>query len=100
MGKENKNKFIFTGKWAHKLDFHPLNDDTYMNFKLEEIKKSAIPARTVQQLDRAQVKFKPVANHQSNVSIVLTLPFIIQFFLVTHNLMFQCRLKIFKNRRP
>lgn len=39
-----------------------------MNLKLEAIRKAAIPARTVKQLDRIVQNYKPVSDHKHNVS--------------------------------
>jgi transcription initiation factor TFIIF subunit beta len=61
-------KLFMEGRIVQKLECRPIPDDVYMNMKLASIKKASIPARQVQSLDKIVQNFKPVSDHDFNVS--------------------------------
>jgi transcription initiation factor TFIIF subunit beta len=50
------------------LECRPFADKSYLQLKVEEMKKVSEPARKVIQLDRVVQSYKPVADHKHNVS--------------------------------
>ena len=61
-------KISVEGKIQQKLECRPHADNNYMMLKKDEIKKAAQPVRQVKQLSQVVMSYKPVANHQHNVS--------------------------------
>ncbi|CAG2109630.1 unnamed protein product, partial [Medioppia subpectinata] len=55
------------GNVVQKGECRPIGNDNYMNLKKETIRKASQPARTVQQLDRAVINYKPISAHKSDV---------------------------------
>lgn len=64
-------KLYMEGKIVQKLECRPYADNCYMKLKLQSIKKAAMPARQVQQLDKIVNTYKPVSDHKHNVSYLL-----------------------------
>ncbi|CAG2109632.1 unnamed protein product [Medioppia subpectinata] len=63
------------GNVVQKGECRPIGNDNYMNLKKETIRKASQPARTVQQLDRAVINYKPISAHKSDVIHNLLLDF-------------------------
>ena len=59
------------GSVVQKGECRPIGNDNYMSLKMETIKKSAQPTRTVKQLDRAVVNYRPVSAHKTDVRFAL-----------------------------
>jgi len=55
------------GKVQQRLECRPFADKSYLQLKVEEMKKVSQPARQVIALDRAVNNYKPVADHKHNV---------------------------------
>lgn len=70
-----KEKLFMEGRIVQKLECRPIADQVYMKMKLDSIKKASIPARQVQSLDKVVNNFKPVSDHDFNVSYLLKIAF-------------------------
>ncbi|XP_037951437.1 general transcription factor IIF subunit 2 [Teleopsis dalmanni] len=60
-------KLYMEGRIVQKLECRPIADDTYMNLKLESIRKASVPQRRVQSIDKIVQNFKPVRDHAHNI---------------------------------
>lgn len=61
-------KLFMEGHIKEKLEYRPCADDTYMQLKLESIRKASVPARQIKHLDKIVQNYKPVSDHKHNVS--------------------------------
>jgi len=55
------------GNVVQKGECRPIGNDNYMNLKKETIRQASQPTRTVQQLEKAVVNYKPIAAHKSEL---------------------------------
>ncbi len=60
------DKLSLEGRVVQRAECRPISDGAYMSLKREAILRAIEPTRQTQQLDKAVVNFKPVANHAFN----------------------------------
>jgi len=60
-------KVRMEGKIQQRLECRPYADKSYLELKVEEMKKVSQPQRQVIQLDRAVQNYKPVSDHKHNM---------------------------------
>lgn len=51
------------GRVVKRVDCRP-NDDQYMKMKITQIQRHQQPKKSIRQLEKAEVKFKPISQHQ------------------------------------
>lgn len=65
----DSEKLFMEGRIVQKLECRPIADKVYMKMKFDAIKKASIPTRQVQSLSKVVQNYKPVSDHDFNVSI-------------------------------
>ncbi|XP_055377559.1 general transcription factor IIF subunit 2 [Condylostylus longicornis] len=61
------DKLFMEGRIVQKLECRPIADSTYMQLKLESIKRASQPLKRVQAIDKVVQNFKPVKDHKHNI---------------------------------
>jgi transcription initiation factor TFIIF subunit beta len=61
------DKVRMEGKVQQRLECRPFADKSYLQLKVEEMKKVSEPIRKLIQLDRVVQVYKPIADHKHNV---------------------------------
>jgi len=61
------DKLSLEGKIVQRAECRPINDKTYMNLKMDSIKRAIQPKKTTITLKAPVNAYKPIANHVANV---------------------------------
>uniref|UniRef100_F1LA52 General transcription factor IIF subunit 2 n=1 Tax=Ascaris suum TaxID=6253 RepID=F1LA52_ASCSU len=61
-------RLAFEGRVIKRADCRPPQTVDYLHMKINQIEKSSIPKRQLKQIDKAEVKFKPVAIHTETLA--------------------------------
>ncbi|KAI6222906.1 General transcription factor IIF subunit 2 [Aphelenchoides fujianensis] len=60
-------KLSVEGRIRKRAECQPPQTDDYLRMKIRQIQRISQPKNTVKQMDKAEVKYKPKANHQENL---------------------------------